>query len=74
MAESKRIDLATGVDALASALFGGRTRTEAHANGVCVECGKPAKVFKDDISAREYRISGLCQECQDDFFGSEPPE
>ena len=24
--------------------------------------------FKDDLSRREYKISGMCQECQDDIF------
>lgn len=25
--------------------------------------------FKDDVSLREFNISGLCQSCQDDIFG-----
>lgn len=25
--------------------------------------------FRDDKSIREWRISGLCQHCQDDMFG-----
>lgn len=25
--------------------------------------------FRDELSRREYRISGLCQKCQDDMFG-----
>lgn len=24
--------------------------------------------FKDKLSRKEYEISGICQECQDDFF------
>ncbi len=32
-------------------------------------CGGDAKEFKDEVSRREYRISGLCQKCQDKFFG-----
>lgn len=35
----------------------------------CVSCRKDATKFRDALSAREYRISGLCQECQDLFFG-----
>ena len=27
-------------------------------------------VFKDELSLEEYRISGLCQECQDAVFKS----
>lgn len=34
-------------------------------NTVCVRCKKPALSFKDEVSAREYEISGLCQKCQD---------
>lgn len=34
-------------------------------------CGGPATDFTDDVSAREYRISGLCQSCQDNIFGPE---
>lgn len=26
-------------------------------------------VFRDWLSAKEYKISGLCQNCQDDTFG-----
>ena len=26
------------------------------------------KDFKDEISKKEYKISGLCQKCQDKFF------
>ena len=36
---------------------------------VCAWCGKPAQWFRDDLSCWEYRISGLCQTCQDETFG-----
>lgn len=36
---------------------------------ICVLCSKPACQFKDAKSEREYRISGSCQQCQDDIFG-----
>jgi hypothetical protein len=40
----------------------------------CVICGsekiKPED-FKDDLSRREFRISKMCQVCQDDVFGGE---
>jgi hypothetical protein len=51
--------------------FFGRSRTEAIENDVCVDCGNPAKDFRDKISEREYTISGLCQKCQDRVFGKE---
>lgn len=34
----------------------------------CVVCGKDATEFKDALSAKEYRISGMCQKCQDKTF------
>ena len=39
--------------------------------GKCPFCGKVIDVeneFKDDLSRREFEISGMCQSCQDDFF------
>ncbi len=39
--------------------------------GQCPTCGKPIPMdcFKDDLSLKEFRISGMCQECQDSVFG-----
>jgi len=39
-------------------------------NGKCPECFKDIKEseFTDELSKREYSISGLCQECQDAVF------
>jgi len=34
-----------------------------------IGCGKLIGEFKDELSEREYSISGLCQKCQDKFFG-----
>lgn len=39
--------------------------------GKCPFCGKKIDVnteFKDELSKREFEISGMCQSCQDDFF------
>lgn len=35
--------------------------------GICPFCGKRIGKgeFRDGVSLREYRISGLCQKCQD---------
>lgn len=43
-------------------------------NRTCVSCSMPAIQFKDEISAREFEISGLCQECQDKIFVSDEDE
>ena len=55
-------------DNVASNLFG-TTRTAAQVARICVTCKGEAKVFKDALSVEEYRISGLCQKCQDRVFG-----
>ena len=40
-------------------------------NGLCALCGSE-KVryndFKDSLSWKEFKISGMCQECQDKVF------
>ena len=33
-----------------------------------IGCGKPVGEFVDDLSAKEFSISGLCQACQDNIF------
>ena len=37
----------------------------------CPFCKKdinPEKDFKDDLSKKEFKLSGLCQSCQDEMF------
>ena len=39
--------------------------------GRCPFCSKEIYIlheFKDELSLREYSISGLCQSCQDEMF------
>ncbi len=55
-------------DQLAAKIYG-RTRTDALADEQCVMCGGPKGEFRDAQSAREYELSGFCQECQDQVFG-----
>jgi len=40
---------------------------------VCPMCMKDINMrdFKDNLSVKEYRISGLCQNCQDKIFAEE---
>jgi len=33
-----------------------------------IGCGKPITEFRDDLGAKEYRISGRCQACQVEFY------
>jgi hypothetical protein len=37
----------------------------------CPVCGLDITKFDDELSQREYEISGLCRECQDSIFGGE---
>ena len=52
----------------AMSLFG-RSRRLAIAGNQCVKCGELAAEFNDELSRKEYGISGLCQCCQDGIFG-----
>lgn len=42
----------------------------------CPFCKQPIRMedFRDALSKREYQISGLCQKCQDEMFGSDEDE
>ena len=55
---------------MAFALFG-RSASIAKASGQCVSCGEFNLEFRDELSRKEYGISGLCQCCQDGIFGTE---
>jgi len=46
-------------------------RDAAVAAKVCAWCGTDAnkKGFVDELSIKEFKISGLCQSCQDETFG-----
>ena len=41
-------------------------------DGECPTCGDPIGAFKDKLSLSEWRISGMCQSCQDSVFDSPP--
>lgn len=51
-----------------SAIFFNRSRKQSILQRTCVKCGGSAKIFKDELSQKEYSISGLCQKCQDIIF------
>lgn len=40
-------------------------------HGFCPFCAKPVSMedFRDALSVKEFRLSGICQPCQDSFFG-----
>ena len=37
-------------------------------NNQCTFCAKAITAFADELSAKEYSVSGMCQLCQDDIF------
>jgi hypothetical protein len=47
-----------------------RSRTGAGLSQTCISCGGDANSFRDEISKAEYRISRLCQKCQDEIWGA----
>ena len=49
-------------------LTGGKHTENIH-KGICNNCGKEAKTFRNEISKGEHRISGFCQKCQDEVYG-----
>ena len=49
----------------------GIDRREVIKNNTCAFCVEPNLEFRNAISVQEYRISGLCQNCQDEVFGNE---
>ena len=70
-------NLDTFKEEMAFSLFG-RSLTLAKAGNQCVKCGGSVVLskdggldFRDELSEREYGISGLCQTCQDGIFGTD---
>ena len=46
----------------------GRDRVTTIRGNICMWCGGPAIKFKDELSRREFTISGMCGQCQDEVF------
>ena len=69
---SKSPEIKEFFDVVAEKNFG-KSKTDAENEKVCVFCHKPIEMknFRNEISIREYRISGICQKCQDDMFGKD---
>jgi radical SAM superfamily enzyme len=62
------------LDDMTNILFGCPNRQGSIDSGKCVFCGEPAVEFKDELSRREFQISGLCQSCQDEVFTKDDEE
>ena len=59
------------IDQLMS-LIAGKDRKAIIQSNQCMFCSKEATTFSNALSLKEYEISGMCQECQDDVFNCEP--
>jgi len=46
----------------------GRHRLQMIQSSKCATCDAPNLNFRDNISIKEYRISAMCQDCQDRAF------
>ncbi len=44
------------------------SKTETRICPVCSKAIGSLEEFKDELSIKEYVLSGLCQKCQDSFF------
>ena len=55
-------------DLVSNAIFG-TTKDVAVAANTCISCKGKAESFRDSVSLCEYKISALCQSCQDKVFG-----
>ena len=61
------------IDGLFKNLYGIDRKTSI-TNCTCVSCGAEnitEESFRDELSLREFHISGLCQDCQDSVFGTD---
>ena len=47
----------------------GIDRETSITNDLCVMCGQSADKFDDELSQKEFSISGMCQQCQNKIFG-----
>ena len=56
------------LDSISMAMFG-QKRSTAIADKRCAVCGQLIYNFRNELSRKEYGISGMCQSCQDSVFG-----
>ena len=58
---------APAMDLIISAIMG-KSREIQLASQLCMTCDGKADSFRDELSVKEYSISGMCQVCQDQIF------
>ena len=62
------------IEQLLTEINGGKSRRAyIHANK-CVRCEGDASYFMNEVSRKEFTISGWCQHCQDEMFNDTATE
>ena len=56
------------LEGLLTELNSGRNRRSYILNDICIKCEGDASRFTDEVSRKEFAISGWCQHCQDEMF------
>jgi hypothetical protein len=46
---------------------------KSKATSTCIRCGRLANKFRDSSARLEYKVSALCQKCQDDCYRGKKP-
>ena len=57
------------VESALTDINGGKNRRSYILAGKCIITGEDAGPFRDELSEREYQISGMGQKAQDQMFG-----
>jgi hypothetical protein len=61
--------LAQLIDALADSDYTYHYRS-AKSSHTCMLCRNQASAFTDEWAELEFQVSGLCQQCQDEYLGN----
>ncbi len=69
----KAKNIREALDDMTNFLYG-RSVSDSIRADTCISCKQPAVEFTDEISRREFAISGLCQKCQDIVFAPDEEE
>ena len=66
----KPTNKSTAIDSFITSIMG-KDRVQTILAGDCMTCNNERidENFRDELSEKEYSISGMCQECQDNVFG-----
>ena len=62
------------LEGLLTELNSGRNRRSYILNDICIKCEGDASRFTDEVSRKEFAISGWCQHCQDEIFNDTATE